>query len=194
VKKVIDSCLIRELRNGSECAFETAFHLLHEKVYRFALAFSRDEELSREITQEAFIQLWINRGKLKDDLPLYPYLFTHVRRLTIDALRKSALAKKFRRETLATTDFSSNDTESEVLSGELSRLTIEVVRGLPPQQRLIFKKSRLDGQTYEEIAAELSISRNTVKYHLTSALKTLRQALAKQGLLSLVLLAIFVFF
>src|SRR5690606_40666501 len=74
------------------CALPIWYHTL---LYQFALSYVKSEEQAKEITQEAFIQLWTNRDKLSPALPLYPYLFTHVRRATIDAFRKHAIATRY---------------------------------------------------------------------------------------------------
>ncbi len=183
----ISPLLIRRLREGDECAFRAVFISLHKCVYRFALTFSKNEELSKEITQEAFIQLWVNREKLSEDLPLYPYLFTHVRRLTIDVFRKESLMRRYNEEWLATSELSSNETENSIFLGELTQITDHIMSILPQQQRLVFQLSRINGLSYEEIATQLNISRETVKYHLVRALKTVRKHLARHDFLYLLL-------
>ena len=180
--------LIRRLIEGDERAFRAIFISLHERVYRFALAFSKNEELSKEITQEAFIQLWANREKLSEDLPLYPYLFTHARRLTIDAFRKESLMRRYADEWLATSALSSNETENSIFMGELTEMTDHIMSRLPQQQRLVFQMSRINGLSYEEIATQLNISRETVKYHLVRALRTVRKYLARHDFLYLLLI------
>ena len=45
---------------------------------------------------------------------------------------------------------------------------------LPPARKNIFKMSRVDGMTYDEIAAQLNISRDGVKDHIVKALLFLR--------------------
>jgi RNA polymerase sigma-70 factor (ECF subfamily) len=41
---------------------------------------------------------------------------------------------------------------------------------LPPARKNIFKMSRVEGLTYDEIAAQMNISRNVVKDHIVKAL------------------------
>ncbi len=62
---------------------------------------------------------------------------------------------------------------------DLERFTEEVLARLPKQQQLVFRMSRQRELSYDEIAEELHISRNTVKNHLVAALKTLRTQLHK---------------
>jgi RNA polymerase sigma-70 factor (ECF subfamily) len=68
----------------------------------------------------------------------------------------------------------SNETEEEVFLDDLSRFTEQVLSKMPKQQQLIFRMSRHQELSYDEIAEELNLSRNTVKNHLVAALKTLR--------------------
>ncbi|WP_051292738.1 RNA polymerase sigma-70 factor [Olivibacter sitiensis] len=186
--RAIDPLLIRRLCAGDERAFREIYLLLHEKIYRFAFTFVKDEELSKEITQEVFLQLWLSRDKLSEDLPLYPYLFTHARRLTIDMFRKDAVVRKFRHDLVARIDHLSNDTENTVFCNELNRITEDAVSSLPKQQQVVFRMSRMQGLSYEEIAKELHISKNTVKYHLMCALKTLKSHFVKHDIMYLLLL------
>jgi RNA polymerase sigma-70 factor (ECF subfamily) len=53
----------------------------------------------------------------------------------------------------------------------------KAVQQLPDQQRAVFELSRNEGLDYTTIAAQLGISRSTVKNHMTKALQSLRQYL-----------------
>ena len=46
---------------------------------------------------------------------------------------------------------------------------------LPPQRQKVFKLCREQSRTYDEVAAELGISRNTVKEHMVLAVKAIRE-------------------
>jgi RNA polymerase sigma-70 factor (ECF subfamily) len=48
------------------------------------------------------------------------------------------------------------------------------VNQLPPQRQNIFKLCRQEGKKYEEVAAELHISRNTVKEHMVLAVRSIK--------------------
>lgn len=67
-----------------------------------------------------------------------------------------------------------NETEESLLLSDLRQFTESALVQLPPQQQLIFRMSRYQGLSYDEIAEQLHLSRNTVKNHLIAALKTLR--------------------
>ncbi|MEJ7694135.1 sigma factor-like helix-turn-helix DNA-binding protein, partial [Daejeonella sp.] len=62
---------------------------------------------------------------------------------------------------------------------DLQRFTEKVLIKLPKQQQLVYRMSRQQDLSYDEIAEELLISRNTVKNHLVAALKTLKSQLQK---------------
>lgn len=186
----VDPKLIYCLRQGDETAFEKLFQFFHIQLFQFAYTFCKDRELAQEITQEAFVQLWINREKLNPDLPLYPYLFTQVRRMTIDAFRKKLLQMRYMDEHLKFVDIEVEETAQTVQRRELTRLIEAAVRQLPKHQQRVFEMSRVEGLSYEEIAEQLHISKNTVKYHLVKALQNLRKALAHYELSCVILMFI----
>ena len=70
---------------------------------------------------------------------------------------------------------------------ELQQLIQEGVELLPPQQKIIFKMSREQGISHEEICAELNLARSTVKNALVKALVFLRQYIQLHAGLYLVL-------
>lgn len=171
--------LISRIRIGDEAAFRIAFDLYSSKLYTFSFRLLKDNEQCQEVVQEVFLNLWLSRTKLDDQYPLAPYLYTITRRLTLNVLRSMA-NKQFAMDKLwLNLQRVSNETEEMVLLEDLERFTEEVLRALPKQQQLVFRMSRQRELSYDEIADELNISRNTVKNHLVAALKTLRSQFQK---------------
>lgn len=183
--------IICRLKQDDEAAFETVFNCYHTLLYQFALTYVKSDELAQEITQEAFIQLWVNREKISPDLPLYPYLFTHVRRATIDAFRKHAVADRYAQERLHVDRDYHEETEAYIGWKELKELTDSAIEKLPEYQRRVFLMSRFEGRSYEQISNDLGISKHTVKYHLMNALKTLKRALAHYEISCILLFYLF---
>lgn len=68
---------------------------------------------------------------------------------------------------------------STLLSKELEEEISNAINSLPKECQTVFLKSRMENKKNQEIADELGISINTVKYHLKNALKFLRERLEK---------------
>ena len=62
-----------------------------------------------------------------------------------------------------------------------------VVNEMPPKRKMIYKLSRIEGLSNEQIAEKLGIQKKTVENHLNIALNELRDALALSILVYLIL-------
>lgn len=60
----------------------------------------------------------------------------------------------------------------EIYSEEQLAIVDRAIEALPEQQRKVFRMSRLEGLTYEEIAERMQISRETVKYYMKLAIES----------------------
>jgi RNA polymerase sigma-70 factor (ECF subfamily) len=61
-----------------------------------------------------------------------------------------------------------------IIEKELEQKINDSIEHLPVECRNVFKLSRFDNLSYDEIAERLDISSNTVRYHIKNALSTLR--------------------
>lgn len=180
--------MIRLLSKADERALKWFFDTYHRRIYQFALRFLKDELWSEEVVQDTFLSLWLHREKLNVNQPITPYLFTIARRNVIDIYRKRLASDKVLLEAQHRVTLAQEGTEDQILQQDVEKLLAEVMHLLTNQQRLAFRLSRVDGLSYDEIATEMCISKNTVKQHLVGALKTMRAYFSKHDLLYLFLL------
>ncbi|WP_186755555.1 RNA polymerase sigma factor [Echinicola salinicaeni] len=159
------------LISGEEDAFKLFFDAYNKRIYGFALKFLKLEELAQDVTQEIFIKIWQERRKLQDVDNFEAYLFQIVRRKCIDNIRKISRDQKLM-------DHVKDKMEPSVnpfLDFENTGFLEKIMEHLSPQQKAVFEMSRTKGLSYEDIAKELKISKNTVRNHMVEALKVLRK-------------------
>jgi RNA polymerase sigma-70 factor (ECF subfamily) len=170
--------LIQKLHENDEAAFEDIYRLIHQKIYNFILRYVQDRSSAQELTQLFFIKLWEKRQMLHLDKPLEAQCFVIARNLVIDALRKAARDNRLIESFHIQRDLITASTEEVVLFDNLREHFEAAVEALPTKRKEIFKLSRLQGLTYQEIANQLSISPKTVEIQMSKALKMVRAKLS----------------
>jgi RNA polymerase sigma factor (sigma-70 family) len=161
---------IQNIIDDDQVAFEMVFKLNHKKIYAYFIKKTASTALADELTQLAFIKLWRFRHTLAIDISLDLQMFRIAKTTLLDHFRKAAREQRnlrsyyqdhFPDTTVTTSSYETN----EQLSAILDRL--------PPTRRQVFILSRIEGYSYAEIAARLSISPRTVEKHISLALKQL---------------------
>lgn len=169
-----DKEVIQALKAGEDAAFRIVFDTNFRRLFAFSYRMLKSKEQAEEVVHDALLNVWVNRSRLNENLPITPYLYTITRRLTLNALRQVATSQRMIDQLWRDMETVSNSTEEAILLTDLQKFTDTALNILPRQQQLVFKMSRYEGLNYDEIAEKLNISRNTVKNHLIAALKTLR--------------------
>ncbi len=170
-----DKHLLEQFRNGDEKAFGLLYNHYRVPVIRFCVSLVKDEQEAENVYHDVFIKLWKKREAIKPDLNFTYYLFTAVRNQVFDYLkevkRNEALKERFW-EKMGTYQEEKEEEKEE----QLSRLE-SLVAALSPKRRQIIALNYTEGKSYEEIADDLSISKNTVKNQLVKAKQLLRKGL-----------------
>lgn len=166
--------LLMSIAHGNEDAFRSLFVLLRNKVYSYSFHFTRSVFTAEEITQEVFLNIWVNRESLPEINSIEAWVVTITRNLCFNQLKKKALEQKIKNSFInAETEGEENVDNYIFYKDQLQRLG-EAINQLSPQQRLIFRLNRDQGMKNEEIARQLNISPNTVKTHMVTALRKIR--------------------
>ena len=169
-----DSDLVVRLRNGEEVAFKIIFDRWFKKLYYFSFRYLKSKEEAEEIVQETMMQLWVTREKLDERYPVSSYLYTIVKRLSLNRLKQIASSKSAAEHHFVNLKVTVNTTEDALSLSELKRITAEALALMPEKQQQVYRMSRNEGLSLDEIAFSLGILKNTVKKHLSEALKMIR--------------------
>ena len=120
------------------------------------------------------MSLWANREKMLEVDNYKSYIFTASNNKTYTYLKKRARElKMWAAVSVDLTDIHHN-LEEEINFRESAASVEEAVKLLPPQKKIIYRLSRLEGLSHEQIAEKLHLSKHTVKNHLVEALRFIR--------------------
>lgn len=170
--------LLHHAAAGYEAAFKKLFLHYWPQVYGTSLHLTKSPELAKDLAQDLFLKLWENRAKLAAVDHLAAYLYTLSRNLVIDFQRK----KVFNAENIdylvqffASADISA---QQKLEYRELEQALAAAVNTLPEKTREVFRLSRYEGLSHDEIAARLDISVHSSRTYITRALAAIREQLS----------------
>lgn len=179
--------VIDQLRQGSEKAYKYIYDTYYTALCHTANKYLKDHDQAEQIVGDVIFHLWEIRETLEVEISLLWYLMAAVRNRCINYL---SLART-RYELPVSSLFLNEDVEAfahatpkdyalrQLVQKELDAELKDAIDSLPAECKLVFIKSRFEQKRYEDISRELSISVNTVKYHMKNALRFLRQRLEK---------------
>ncbi|MCP9612769.1 RNA polymerase sigma-70 factor [Coprobacter tertius] len=195
--KITDSNVIEHFKKGNEDVFRFIFDKYYDYLCLIADSYLRDSFISETIVGEIIYNLWEIRENVDIRYSLRSYLIRSVKNRCINYLQQEYVKREVSlnqyedKAAIEELFFIENKHPLEnLLEQELEYKINEVINNLPTECRQVFKMSRFDNMKYEEIADTLSISINTVKYHMKNALMQLRIELRDYLMFILVLLTL----
>jgi len=129
---------------------------------------------AEDLIQDAFLRLLEYRMMIRRDTLKY-FLFTIVRNLLNDYLRRYYKRQEIDRYLYDTLPVTTVEPESRMVADELRRLESRRVSALLEQRRKVYIMSRFQDKSAEDIAEELNLSKRTVENHLFISRKEVRE-------------------
>ena len=127
-----------------------------------------------DVLQDVFIKIWEIRGRIKPELSFSGYLYRITRNHVFKLLKKITADEALRLRVMQDLYQQTTDADTLLQWKQYETLLHSAIDRLPPQRQKVFRLCREELKSYEEVARELGISRNTVKEHMMLAMKSIR--------------------
>ena len=88
------------IAQGDRKAFEHFYKKEYKKAVFYTNLYLSDYELSKDIAQDAFVAIWVNKESLDTDYPIQPYLYSIIRNKAINLLKRLSVDSKVKNELL----------------------------------------------------------------------------------------------
>jgi RNA polymerase sigma-70 factor (family 1) len=176
-----ERALFERMARGDESAFGAIFHHYTGLIQPFILSLTRNEDAAEEIVQDVFLTIWLNRERMAAVGNYRAYIFTASNNRVYTWLRKRARELRMQGELTPELPATEPGPEAAIDWKESMAIIEDAVERLPPQKKLIWRLSRGEGLSHEQIAARLGLSKNTVKNHMVAAIRLIRERLAGGG-------------
>jgi RNA polymerase sigma-70 factor (family 1) len=167
-----EAAIIQELSQGSQSAFDVIYLRYFDKLVAQVVELVKDKPAAEDIVQDAFFKMWEKRVSFARYDKVSGWLFVTTYNSALNNLRKRA---RDNRRLSTVIHQSKEHEETDFIEQETMFLLMsEAIEQLPPQRKKVFQLCKLEGLTYDQAAEQLSISRNTVKEHISKAVEFIR--------------------
>ena len=177
----------QKIKEGDERSFEYLFKKTYPLLCYYSRQITHDNHLSKEIVQDILQKIWQDREIIIVHSSFKAYLFQSVRNQSLNELKKKKTKKssvnrilpdEIWQYVLENTEADDHIIESLTYS-DTAKIIEDAIESLPPRCRTVFKLSRLNEISNDEISSLLNISINTVRAHIYTALSKISESLQK---------------
>ena len=190
-----EASLVEQLKNGVDAAYKYLYDHHYQILCHVAAQYVKDDFLAETIVGDVIFHLWEVRDTVEITTSVRSYLMTCVCHRCTDYLKSQYHQHEVSQSNTGLRDFpvlqyvkDDDYPLGRLLEKELESEIMSAINRLPDECRRVFSMSRFENRKYEEIAHELKISVNTVKYHIKHALVLLREDLDKYLIIAITIL------
>ena len=180
-----DKILVINLRNGDLDAFRRIYTKYKKKVYFFSLSYLKSADKAEDIVQDVFTKLWEDRTRLNEHYTFNNFLFTVTKNLILNHLRKAKFEIGYRNNCIELSGYcetQENNTLDSVICNDLKSYISREIEKLPPGMRKIYKLSRIQLLSNEEIASSQNLSIRTVENQIYRALSKMKKVIIEENI------------
>lgn len=164
--------------------FEICFKQHFKALCLHALNFVKDVETAKDIVHDVFLTVWKHKDTLDFSQSLYPYLLSLTRNRSLNYLHHQKVVSRHEEQELLKDELyvATDSQEHEEL---IAKIMLRIAM-LPERCSEVMYLYLVECKKYKEIAEICHISVNTVKGHISSGLKILREEFPPSLLLLLI--------
>lgn len=169
--------LIRKSQQGDAQAFCKLVESHQGLAYSIAFRFTREEQESEDLVQEAFIKIWKNISKHNAEFRLKTWLARIVTNQCLDYLKSAR--KKNSTQNIIREEMSISHEEHKMESEELKIIVYQLADKLKEKQKAVFILRDLEALEPEEVCSILQMTDGNMKSNLYYARLKIKEGLKK---------------
>lgn len=178
-----DAQLIAECRSGNVEAFGRIYLRYEHALFRHALYLLGQREDADDVKQETFLRAYRGIGALRNDYNIRTWLFRICSNLCCDLLRRRQRRPQLPLDAQCVAHFiaeeaNANDPIRIAERSDTLAAFVQVLQGMPVQQRQAITLYLLEGFDYSEIAEVLGCARGSAKMRVLRAMEQYRARVA----------------
>lgn len=186
-----DDVLLQKIKDGSNNAFNILFQKYWEKAYSEAYKRLKNQDDAKDIVQEIFTKLWLNR-QTQNIENFSAYLHVAIRNNVIKLLSKKKPVHPFF-DIIENIPEKNSGPDANMLWNEFLQSYESLLEKMPPKRQEIFRLRYHENQTTSDISLQFGITRKTVQNQLGKAIQSLKVALHIISLTGMILIMITTF-
>ena len=159
-------------------AFRELYERYAERIHRFQLGRTRDQDAALELTAETFAQAWLSRARFEDlaDGSAAPWLYAIARHVLVSSVRRNQLEQTARDRLGLLAELDRPQVVSEPSETWLEGLD-EALLELSPHERDAVRLRIVDELSYAEVGHVAGTTAGAARVRVHRGLAALRQRL-----------------
>lgn len=182
---LLETDIIKAFTAGNDAAFEQVYKTYFKRLAYFANKMISHLEQAEDITTEALLKLWDRRKQFNNPSHVKSWLYLTVRNACINYLQESERHNRSHQEISYLTNSNEEDHDRHRIDAELINEIHQQLQTLPSQCAQVFELIYFRGKSTTETADLLQTSTKNVLNQKLKAIKLLKAALLKRGLMLL---------
>jgi RNA polymerase sigma-70 factor (ECF subfamily) len=184
-----EESMYKAIRKGNIKAFESFYKKYQPRLFAYGIGILNDEDVTKDLVQEAFISFWENKEHILTDYSVTAYLFKIFHVKCSKYLRMKSIVTNFSHLSelkLQEMEISFYNPDENILGSifmhDVEKLYKKALDQLPEQCREIFVLSRQEEMKSAEIAFKLGLSVRTVENQIYKAMRIMREEMKEYAL------------
>lgn len=176
----------RAMLRGNDLALRSLLTTYHNYLVVVGLRYLTDKQRVEDVIHDTFADLWNKQEDIQVQ-SVKSFLRGAVVNKCLAIIRKESRIDLVEEHSFDLT--TKEPSADQFLDRDNLELEInKIISGLPSKCGQVFKLSRFEGKSHQEISEIMGISKKTIENHMTRALRTLKDHLKRKELLLIVLM------
>jgi RNA polymerase sigma-70 factor (ECF subfamily) len=179
-----DEDLVSLCQRGQRNCFDVLVHRYMEKAFHIAFNFTRDVEMAKDLSQDAFVRAYANLKQFDGRSSFYTWFYRIVVNLCLDHARRQRRVAwesldQMSEESGEQAEFADSTfaPDQHAIAGETQRRVDQTLETMPKKQRTAFLLRNHQGLSIADVAKVMKTTEGTVRVYLHRAVAALRQSL-----------------